>query len=499
MGIYIKALRWVLPLLSFASFAASRGDLRLVDAVKNGDTETVHFLLNQQVDVNSPDHDGATALLWAVHWNDLETAELLIGSGANVNAANDYGITPLWEACNNASAPIVERLLKAGANPDTRLLRSGETPLMRCARTGNADAVKALLARSADVNVKELQKDQTALMWALAERHPEVARVLIEHGADIHGRSKGGITPLLFAARDGDIASARLLLEKGADVNESAPGGFSVLLMATDSGREEFAKFLLDKGANPNAADANGFTALHYSLRKGISILQFVSNFSSNYDEPHAYLLRPNMTGLAKALLDHGANPNARVVRGTQFASKIGAGDWPQLGLAGATPFLLAAATGDLAVMRMLLDKGADSNLATNDGVTPFLAAAGLGRASTEVRTKEEERQYVEVLKLLLDLGADINAANHDGYTAVHAAASTGGNEIVQFLVDNGARLDVMDKWGQTPLSIAEGDPNRLAEDRRRSGQPSTANLIRKLGGDPLAHGSDLASENANH
>jgi len=206
---------WVMLLLSLATLAAPNGDLRLVEAVKQGDKKAVGLLLNTNGDVDASQADGATPLAWAVHWDDMETADLLIRAGAHVNKANEYGVTPLSLACTNRNAPMVEMLLKAGADPNTALI-SGETVLMTCAHTGAVDAVKFLLAYGANVNASETWRGQTSLMWAVAERHSDVASTLIKHGAEVHVRSKGGFTPLLFAAQQGDVDCARLLLAAGA-------------------------------------------------------------------------------------------------------------------------------------------------------------------------------------------------------------------------------------------------------------------------------------------
>src|SRR5439155_8878866 len=215
-----------------ASIAAAPLDLRLIEAVKNADVDAVRTLLKERppkIDVNAAPGDGATALHWAAHRDDLTIADLLIRAGAHPNAANDLGATPLHLACTNRSAAMVERLLAAGANANAALL-SGETVLMTCARTGEARAVKALLAHGADVNAREHEHQQTALMWAAAEHHPEAVRALIAAHADIRARSltypqvvvgeqtqragreelnytvlRGGATPLLFAARIGDV------------------------------------------------------------------------------------------------------------------------------------------------------------------------------------------------------------------------------------------------------------------------------------------------------
>ncbi|MCZ6491098.1 MAG: ankyrin repeat domain-containing protein, partial [Acidobacteria bacterium] len=302
---------WMLSLLSVATLAAAEGDLRLVEAAKSRDREAVRSLLQQQVDVNTPQPDGATALAWAAHWNDLETADLLLRADADVNAANDYGMTPLSLACSKGSAAMVEKLLQAGADPNAAQW-TGVTPLMACARAGSADAVKLLLARHAGVNAKDTRRGQTGLMWAVAQQHVEVVRLLIEQGADVNARShmpggftplqfltygvrrrdpsgpdklepgdvhpdpsssRGGFTALMFAARQGDVNSARLLVDAGANVNAVSPDYGSALVVAASSGHESAALFLLEKGADPNGADIWGFAPLHYALADGITAI----------------------------------------------------------------------------------------------------------------------------------------------------------------------------------------------------------------------------------
>jgi uncharacterized protein len=499
---------WILILLSVGSFGASSGDVRLLQAVQNKDTDAVLSLLKQHVDVNAPAPDGATALAWAVHENDLNTINLLISAGANVNTANDYGATPLWLACYNSSAGIVQRLLEAGADPNAAHLPAGETALLRCSRTGNLEAVMSLLAHGADVNAKE-NTDQTALMWALEERHPDVARVLMEHEADVNAISHGGFTPLLFAARQGDVESGRLLLEKGANLNVTTPDGFrkgekfrvpvtaqnrvdlnwfqrdkpeepmSPLQLAVNSGREQFAVFLVEHGANPNVADSHGISVLHSAMQRGISDLGGVLR-DPRYYTALEFVFRPNMPDLVRALLEHGANLNVRLKKVPPMMRNL---DKPRIDSTGGTPLLLAAATGDLKIMKMLLAKGADPSLTTVDGTTALMAAAGLSRMEGN-RTKEEEEEALGVIKLLVELGADVNASNKSGLTAMHGAAYTGANQIIQFLADHGANLDVKDKFGESPLSIASGDPNWLKEDFFRRAQPRTEALLRKLLGD---------------
>jgi ankyrin repeat protein len=421
-------------------------DFRLVEAAKDRDIESVRSLLKQHLEVNDAQPDGATPLAWAVHWDDMEMAGLLISAGAKVNAANEYGVTPLSLACTNGSAPMVQKLLNAGADPKATL-GTGETVLMTCARTGNVEAVSALVARGADPNLKEKERGQTAIMWAVAERHPQVVKYLSEHGADVHSRSKSGFTPLLFAAQEGDLDSARILLAAGANVSEATPGGVTALSVAALNGHEDVALFLLDKGADPNGVDAAGVTPLHYAVRIG-----FLLPGDEFGQKPLVYYqYRPKMLDLIKALLVHGANPNARVAKRQPLLLSRGIDE------IGATPLLLAAADLDVSVMRALAAGGSDPRIPNKQGITPLMVAAGLSRPKYAM-DEEEEKAALESVKLLAELGADVNAASDSGLTAVHAAAYVGASSVIQFLADKEAKLDVKDKViGQTPLTIAEG------------------------------------------
>jgi ankyrin repeat protein len=470
-------------------------DLRVVQALEKGDREGVRTLLKQHADINGAEGDGATALSWAVYLDDLEMANLLIAAGANVNAANDYGVTPLSLACANVNATLVDRLLKAGGNPNAARL-TGETVLMTCAKTGNADAVKALLAQGANVNSAENQNGQTPLMWALAGKHPEVVRLLIEHGANVHARTKGGFTTLMFAAEQGDVDSAAFLLTAGAKINVTTPENGSALMVAAFNGHEPVAKFLIDKGADPNITDRNGVTALHYTVLRGLSMSVGVQLQPFNY-----HMFRPNLLETAKALLAHGANPNARITTapvGLKHAHNTG----QRSGLAdGATAFLIAAFTSDVDMMRALMAGGADPSIATKGGVTPLMVAAGLGRGRggyeawrwrqtghPEVTDQTTAARALETVKFLLDNGADVNATNKFDETALHSAAHDGSDAIVKLLVEKGAKIDAKDMYGQTALSIAEaivpnGSLNIVLITRLP--HKSTAELLLKLGANP--------------
>jgi ankyrin repeat protein len=473
----------IVPLLSVLGFAE---DLRLVDAVKYRDRTAVRSLMEQHVNVNAAQADGTTALAWAANRDDLETAELLIRAGGKVNLANDYGVTPLSLACTNRNAAMIDSLLKAGADPNAAL-STGETPVMVCARTGNVETVKLLLAHGADPNVKETQQGQTALMRAVAEKHPEVVRALIDRGADVRARSRGGFTALSFASQQGEVASARMLLAAGADVNATTPKNGTALVVAAASGREEFAIFLLENGADPNAADAYGVTALHYAIPRGIAGIDSVSIIFRPYSEVPS----TNMPGLVKALLSHGANPNVQIAK--DFPPYSRSPYALQTSLVGQTPFLLAAASADVDLMRILLGGGADPHIKSRDGSTALMMAAGVGRID-ERENNQDDANALEAAKLALMLGDDINAANARARTALHGAAGIGANGLIQFLVDKGANLNAKDRRGYTPLGIAAGLAPRGGDSASRVYEGAMA-LLLKLGAQPLDPRSRPATE----
>jgi ankyrin repeat protein len=450
-------------------------DRRIADAAEKQDMGRVRTLLERGVDANSAQPDGATALHWAVHWNDIATAEVLIGEGANVNAVNRAGASPLALACSNGNATMVQALLDARANVNVTT-PAGETPLMRCARSGRADAVKTLLAHGAHVNAADKEHGQTALMWAVAEKHPEAVQALIEGDADIRLRSKDGFDALMLAARTGHMMSAELLIGSGADTNERGPQGMTPLLLAALSGQQEMGALLLAKGADANARDEYGATALHYAMTRGISVLDGV-RYSDNVSE----LFRPTELSLIEALLRHGANPNVRLEKAPPLA---GPGTSATVG---ATPFLLAAASHETTVMRMLVDAGADPKIPTAAGLTPLMAAAGA--AQVRDLTDEEKQLALDTVMFALELGADVGAMNETGLTALHAAAANGDDAVVQFLIAKGAKIDVRDKYQQTPLSIAAGERLPWVPEGEQLGeiiQPSTRDLLLKLGATPL-------------
>jgi uncharacterized protein len=471
-----------------AAFGASTNPI--ADIAMKGDLDAVRSLVKQHPgDVNAPQPDGSTALLWAAYWNDEKAVEALLAAGANVNASNRDGFTALSQACTNGNAGMVEMLLKAGADPNA-FQAEGQTVLMTAARAGNADAVKLLLDHGAEVNAKESWRGQTALMWATAENHPDVVQVLVDHGAEVNAVSsvfdfsgmkpkpgdvpmhfpRGGFTALLFAARGGFTECARILLDHGADLKLADPDSTSALVLAIINGHFDTAAFLLERKADPNAADTMGRAAL-------FAAIDMRDIYTSNRPAPRdSGKVEP--LDLIKMLLDHGADVNAKLTKLIPARAVL---DFPDVMMGeGATPFLRAAKSADVPLMQLLLEKGADPKVVTKAGVTALMVAAGMGHANT-IRRGE---QPIEAMKICLEKGVDINAATDKTLnTALHAAAGQGTDDIVQFLADHGAKLDLKDNKGRSPRDVALG---LQADAVGVEVHQSTADLLGKLMGPEL-------------
>lgn len=442
----------VIPTLAARSMG---GDAPLADAAEHSDWARVRALIEQGVDVNQAQADGTTALHWAADLEGALAARLLVTARADVKATNRYGVTPLALACKSADPSIAVLLLEAGADPNASL-KGGETVLMTAARSGNLGAVNALLERGARVDARD-ENGQTAIMWAAAEGHAPAIEALIKAGADFRTPLASGFTPLFFAVREGRTTVVRALIKAGAPVNEAmAPTrkpngrsplrGTSPLILAVENGHFELAAALLELGADPND-QRSGFTPLHTLtwVRK--------PNRGDGEDGEAAPIGSGNLSSLelVDRLVEHGADVNARLKRG---ASGRGV-----LGRAGATPFLLAAMTADLAFLRKLLSHGADPNLPNAQRATPLMAAAGLGSLAPGEEAGTEA-EAIEAVNLLIGLGGDVNAVDDNGETAMHGAAYKSFPRVVELLAAKGARAEVWNrknKYGWTPLAIAEG------------------------------------------
>ena len=487
----LMALVWVITLGAVHSAESARRDVPLIEAVKSLDAEAVQALLDQSVDVNQTAADGVTALHWAVHRNDADLVELLIEAGADVTTTNRYGVQPISLAAENGNAAILEALLDAGADPNATLTE-GETALMTAARTGDADSVRVLLVRGADPTARDSYRGQTALMWAAARNNAAAIHALAELGADIHAKTEGplrrqpgsrlfnaaqpiGFTALMFAARGGHLDAMRVLLEAGGDVNDTVSDGQSALIVAVANANWELADYMLDRGADPNLAGA-GWNALHQIARTR----RMNTGFGFPGPIPSGSV---DSIDVLRKMIATGGDVSARM---TVNGMKDG-----QRNRLGATPFFLAAKVTDTEAMKVLVEAGADTRTPNADGTTPLMVAAGLaiwnpGEDGGSLPGQEDE--VLEAVKMCVELGNDIHVVNYRGETALHGAAFRGANNVVEYLVEQGADLDARTVHGYSPLAIADG----LSYSDFYKAQKHTAKLLREL---MTAHGIPTEGE----
>jgi ankyrin repeat protein len=371
---------------------------------------------------------------------------------------------------------------------------------MLASRNGDVASVKVLLEHGANVSAAEEANGQTALMWAVSQGHPDIVDLLLDAGADVRARSKslkrvvllccpawsgdpegtveidqGGLTPLLFAALTGDAVAARHLLDAGANVNETAASGTAALAIAAHRGFPELVALLLQRGADPDAG-GGGFTALHSAVLRGDA-------------------------QMVDFLLANRASVNVRLTKGTFL--KRGSREFAfDKFLVGATPFLIAARLGDLALTRRLAAAGADMSLRLQDGRTPLMVAlqGETSGAGSRVRGGAAEPRVLESAKLLLSLGAAVDAVDRDGNTAMHILARRrpGFPAVIQVLAEHSAMLEPVNAKGETPLALALAAPApvkgqsttvqtlqwRAEYDAwvQSKGRTPTVDLLRKLG-----------------
>ena len=444
--------------LTAACLPAAPATSEVADAAMRRDKAAVRSLLERKADVNRPQTDGTTALDWAVRGDDIETAELLIRSGADVSAANRDGATPLLLATINGNAAMIETLIQAGADPNAPLTKYGDTALMMASRTGTTDAIRVLLDHGARLNTKETWGDTTALMWAVSEHHAAAVKLLIDRGADVNARSKfvpsttgrgfegttpvavkpgqaaeehasGLLTPLMFAAREGDLESARLLVTAGANVNATDGDGKDALGLALFNGSYEVASLLVDHQANVNQADAQGFTPLFWAVDR--RNMETAPNFP--------WMVTTDPLPLIEKLLNAGANPNAVVNNTPRARMREGS---PRIVFA--TAIMRAAFSGDLETVKLLLSRGADPHIPSRDRETTLMAACGTGFINGYSKGRSAAERLA-VVKLLVELGEDVNAADNYGITPLMVAANLGEVPIIQYLIDQGADLGAYD------------------------------------------------------
>ena len=411
-----------------------------------------------KTDVNRRNDDGSTPLQWAVYNNDVAAVKRLLRAGADLKLANNYGATPMSLAAEVGNTEMLKVLLEAGADADSPN-PEGQTALLAVARTGIVEAAQVLLKAGATVDAREKWGGQTALMWASARRHPEMMQLLISKGADVNARStdrnyqrhiqaegrpknldSGGLTPLLYAARENCMACVEVLLANKGDVDLADPDGFSPLHVAILNANWDIAQRLITAGADPNHWDIFGETPLFTAL-----------NLRTRLDGGKGTSIDPmnKTTGLAivKALLERGANPNAQLF--FQPANLSGTTN-----TRGATPLIRAANNADVEVVKLLLAHGADASINMADRQTPIHAVLA-GRAA--------EPQALELIRLLYFAGADANAValiNHPqeirGGSALHYAVRKRFRSVITELALYGVDMDAVDQDGLTALDYTQ-------------------------------------------
>jgi ankyrin repeat protein len=408
-------------------------------------------------DVNHRYSDGSTPIQWAVYEGDVAEVNRLLDAGADVTLVNDYGVSALGLAAEVGHAQLVRLLLEAGADADSANA-DGQTALMAVARTGNVEAARLLLEGGAAVDARDSWGGQTALMWASARRHPQMMQLLITHGAAVDARSlhrdyqrhvtaegrpksvdSGGFTPLLYAARENCVACVDALLANGADIDLPDPDGVSALHLAIMNANWDLAKRLLEAGADVDQWDIYGEAALFTAI-----------GLYSRTDGGRASIDPLNQTDgmtIVRLLLERGANPNMQIffrpanVRGSTNTR-------------GATPLIRAATTGDLKLVQLLLEHGADATLYTADRQTPIHAVLA-GRTA--------EPQALELIRIFHEAGTDANVValvNHReeirGGTALHYAVRKRYKKVISELASYGMDLNAKDQDGLTALDYTQ-------------------------------------------
>lgn len=448
----------------------------LAEAARTADVETSKLLLKGGADVNLPEPDGTTPLLWAVYHSSSDLVKVLLDAGADANLANDLDITPLLQASRFGDAEIISQLLASGARA-TGL--NTETPLMAAARAGSVDAVQLLLDAGSDPNAREPADQQTALMWSVAEGHLDVTKQLLNAGADPNLQARvselserknadfpsGGFAPLHWATRDGNEAMIDLLLANGADINARNGDGSTPMMLAIVNDRFDIAAKLLKLGADANDG------SLFYITEMRDATTDWRARDGTVYRADHPNEL--TALDLTRLLLEAGADPNK------PFSVQMHNASMCCDTKANSTAFFRAAIAADVEGLKLMLAHGADTAWSPQDaiidptdlnpvpkgnvGKTALMMVinggkgVGVAGGPNDLRygppdfRESGNRDTLDAVNVLLAAGADPNVADPNKETALHLAARALHPGIVRALVAHGAVLAVQDKDGLTP------------------------------------------------
>ena len=495
-GIAMRALL-VTALAAVPMLAA---ELSLPVAIQSGQrAAALDMIAKKSADVNAAEADGTTALLWAANLNDTDLALRLLKAGANPNVSNKLGSTPLTEAAFNSNDQLIKALLDAGADSNTAGA-DGQTPLMLVARTADVAAAKLLLNKGAKVSVKEAQREQTPLMWAAASSQVSMMRELLAHGAEVdvktatdlmtplvssepraQSRPPGGMTAMLFSVREGCMDCVKALVEKGAKIDLPDPEGITPLISAILNAHFDVAKYLIDKGANIDRWDWWGRSPLYLAVDYN------TLPHGGRPDQPSLDDTLP--IDIIRILLEKGANPNLQLKLLPPYRATGADRGVDGMLTVGTTPLLRAAKAQDAAAIKLLLDHGAIVDLPNSQGMTPTLAASGMGSVDADTRgnyyAADIQDRAIASLDLLLSHGGELNGrAARLQQAPLHGAAFWGWNNVVEYLLKKGADINLKDSRGYTAVDYAMG----RAGGNSRGGQridvhKDTADLLISKGG----------------
>jgi ankyrin repeat protein len=500
---------------ALSPFPAKAQKDSLAGLIEAGNRKAALDRIRAGANVNEAQPDGTRPIHWAIYQVDYELLDALIAKHAQVNIANEFGSTPIAEAAGLGDARMVKALLAAGAEPEG-VNADGQTALMLAIKTGEVPVVETLIKAGANVNAVEKFHNQTPLMWAVTapKNAGAIAKLLLSKDASVKPRSlysdwesqitsepraqyrpTGGLTALLYAARDGCYECVEALLGAGASPDVPTPEGVSALMLALDNDHSDIAKLLLNRGANPGVWDWWGRTALYIAVDRQEGGSSAGLRLGGRGTAPAPRSGSVSTLEIINMLLAAGVNPQPELnMHRPSRQGNSGRFIDPLLST-GCTPLLRATMAGDVEVVQALLAKGASPNINAM-GLTPFLVAAGVGtgnRGGTGLAAQSSAGIPANqpLMDLLLRHGADVNTqvtgtktysmrisrapSANEGMTALHVAVQEGTPDLVRYLLAKGASTEILDASGRRPVDLvsANAQPAATSAPSAGSGNPA--------------------------